>query len=150
MKRLWLFALLLIVPIIATKNAAPTVNITGTWNATFFLPNFCALHDTMTVVQTSNHFVGIVSGKLLCSASFNTSPKIGQQITDSIINGTINGNTLSFDFKPVTIDSLDFLLAHQHGTIGDGMSGTLVWVLRGQPQPAVIYPFGGSWTATQP
>ena len=106
-----------------SDSTAPQLNLTGSW--TYSASNLsvigvtCAITGvSMTLTATGNTFTGSVApgGVLTCTspAGADTASLGG----DVIINGAVNGNSISFD-----IGTPDF---HNAGTLsGNSMSGTV-------------------------
>lgn len=119
--------------------------LNGTWSASFTSLSgsgiTCSTTPvTATLTASGNTFTGNYgTGTMTCAAGgqSESAPIPG----GVIVNGTINGNAVTFD--------LDTPELHQTGTLsGNSMSGTAVWQLDLGPPYGVIA-LTGSWSATK-
>jgi hypothetical protein len=119
-------------------SSGPSVNLTGTWSGTINLSGSgvgCAISLSMQLTQTGGAFNGTYS-----NGSVNCNGQTQSGITGTIINGVINGSSVSFD--------VDDPAAHQTGTVsGNSMNGTARWTLNTQAGTVVLT---GTWSATKP
>ncbi len=146
MRSLFLFTLLGLVACGGDNGTGPGSSVDGVWSAS--LSNLsgsgvsCSstAPTQLTLNQTGNTFSGsYTGGELTCSGPGGTfSDPVG---SGSVVNGQINGNSLSFD-----LDTPDF---HQIGTItGNSLSGTAQWrVDFGAPTGVVT--LNGNWGAAK-
>jgi hypothetical protein len=147
MRSLFLFALLGFVACGGDNGTGPgSTSVDGVWSAS--LSNLsgsgvsCSstAPTQLTLNQTGSTFSGsYTGGELTCSGPGGTfSEPVG---SGSVVNGQINGNSLSFD-----LDTPDF---HQIGTItGNSLSGTAQWrVDFGAPTGVVT--LNGNWGAAK-
>ena len=107
---------------IACQDASPKLaNVTGTWSyhTTNFLNspvpcNFSLV--TLTLTQSGNAFTGSASGDH-CAGTFENV---------MILNGSVFGDSVSFDIRLPSTYPTSFLETHNSGTIsGDSMNGAV-------------------------
>lgn len=118
-------------------STAPKVDLTGTWAGTWSISGSgvtCSLTIPMQLSHTGAVFSGTYS-----NASISCNGQSQSGISGSIVNGSVNGNGVTFD--------VDTAAAHQTGTAsGNTMHGSATWTIPTQSGSIVL---SGTWSATR-
>ena len=129
---------------LACGNATEPADVTGTWsyhttNLNSPVPcNFSLV--TLTLTQSGNAFTGSASGSH-CTGTFEN---------EMILNGSIFGDSVSFDIQLPNTGATSFLEIQNSGTIsGDSMSGdvTVLMVVCGIVCCCDERTLSGNWSA---
>ncbi len=131
---------------LACGNATEPADVTGTWsyhttNLNSPVPcNFSLV--TLTLTQSGNALTGSASGDH-CTGTFENV---------MILNGSVFGDSVSFDIQLPNTGTISFLETHNSGTIsGDSMSGdvTVLVVLCGIVCCCDEFTLSGNWSAVR-
>jgi len=143
MRKSTMFALLCMVGCGGGDNVGPSTDLAGTWSMSLSDMNsgdyscYTNIPIQLTLSQTGTTFGGSqTGGQITCSTPSGII--VDNLIPGPVVNGTLNGSNLSFDF--------DGPAFHHIGSInGTSMSGTASWTYQSGP----VTTLNGSWSAVK-